>query len=178
METGRITISRAARQSEFPARFQLVAAMNPCPCGHAGNPLRECRCTPDQIARYQGKLSGPFLDRIDLRIEVPAIPPAALAAAPDGEASKIVAERVRVARGRAVARQGCPNALLDAALLDLYAQPGKPAMDLLLKAAERLGWSGRSYHRVLRVARTIADLAGREEIGPAQMAEAIQLRRG
>jgi len=177
METGRITISRAARQSEFPARFQLIAARNPCPCGQAGNPLRECRCTSEQIARYQARLSGPFLDRIDLRIEVPAMPPAALAAAPDGESSAVVAERVRAARERAIARQACVNALLEPQLLDDYALPSGAAMTLLLKAAERLGWSGRSYHRVLRVARTIADLAGTREIGSAHMAEAIQLRR-
>ena len=177
METGRITISRAARQSEFPARFQLIAARNPCPCGQAGNPLRECRCTSEQIARYQARLSGPFLDRIDLRIEVPAMPPAALAAAPDGELSAIVADRVRAARARAMARQACVNALLEPQLLDEHALPSGAAMALLLKAAERLGWSGRSYHRVLRVARTIADLAGTREIGGAHMAEAIQLRR-
>ena len=178
METGRILISRAARQSEFPARFQLIAAMNPCPCGHLGNPLRACRCTPDQIARYQGKLSGPFLDRIDLQIEVPVIAPSALAAAADGEPSSVVAERVQLARARSLARQGCANARLGAADIDRYALPEKAALALLQKAAAQLGWSGRSYHRVLRVARTIADLAGTESITPGQMAEAVQLRRG
>ncbi|MDN3919577.1 YifB family Mg chelatase-like AAA ATPase [Roseateles violae] len=178
LESGRILISRAARQAEFPARFQLVAAMNPCPCGHLGNPLRECRCTPDQVARYRGRLSGPFLDRLDLQIEVPVIAPAALAGVPDGEASARVAERVAAARARALARQGCSNALLPAQALDRQARCDKAAMDLLLKAAARLGWSGRSYHRVMRVARSIADLAGSEVIAPAQMAEAVQLRRG
>ncbi|MET0519761.1 MAG: YifB family Mg chelatase-like AAA ATPase [Burkholderiaceae bacterium] len=178
MESGRILISRAARQAEFPARFQLVAAMNPCPCGHLGNPLQSCRCTPDQIARYQGRLSGPFLDRLDLRIEVPVIAPAELAAAPTGEASAQVAERVARARERALRRQGCSNARLPAQSLDEFTRPEATALLLLHKAAARLAWSGRSYHRVLRVARSIADLAGSEEIGPAQMAEAVQLRRG
>ena len=178
METGRILISRAARQSEFPARFQLIAAMNPCPCGHLGNPLRACRCTPDQISRYQGKLSGPFLDRIDLKIEVPVIAPTALAATADGEPSAAVAQRVQIARERSLARQGCANARLSAADIDRHAQPDKAALALLQKAATQLGWSGRSYHRVLRVARTIADLAGSTTITPAQMAEAVQLRRG
>ena len=178
MESGRILISRAARQAEFPTRFQLIAAMNPCPCGHLGNPLRACRCTPDQVARYQGRLSGPFLDRLDLQIEVPVIAPAILAAAPDGESSAVVAQRVAVARERALDRQGCSNARLAPQALDQQALPEAAAMELLQKAAARLGWSGRSYHRVLRVARSIADLAGSREIKPAQMAEAVQLRRG
>jgi magnesium chelatase family protein len=178
METGRILISRAARQAEFPARFHLIAAMNPCPCGHLGNPLRACRCTPDAVARYQGRLSGPFLDRLDLLIEVPVIAPTALAAAADGESSSVVAERVAAARNRALARQGCSNARLPAQSLDQHVMADKAAMDLLLKAATRLAWSGRSYHRVLRVARSIADLAGNATISVAQMAEAIQLRRG
>ena len=178
LETGRILISRAARQQEFPARFQLVAAMNPCPCGHLGNPLRDCRCSPDQITRYQGRLSGPFLDRMDLRIDVPVISPAQLAAAPDGESSSTVATRVAAATARAVERQGCSNARLAPSDIDQQCRAEVAAMALLQKAAARLSWSGRSYHRVLRVARTVADLAGSERITPAQMAEAIQLRRG
>ena len=178
MESGQILISRAARQALFPASFQLIAAMNPCPCGHLGNPLRACRCTPDQVARYQGRLSGPFLDRLDLQIEVPMVAPSALAAAADGEPSSSVALRVAAARERQLARQGCSNALLPPQALDQHGLPDKAAMDLLLKAAARLAWSGRSYHRVLRVARSIADLAGSREIGAAQMAEAVQLRRG
>ncbi|MBL8277124.1 MAG: YifB family Mg chelatase-like AAA ATPase [Pelomonas sp.] len=178
METGRILISRAARQAEFPARFQLVAAMNPCPCGHLGNPLRACRCTPDQVARYQGRLSGPFLDRLDLLIEVPAIPPRDLQDLAPGEASATVAARVAAARSRALARQGCANALLPPQALADHAVLEAPARALLDRSAERLGWSARSFHRVLRVARTVADLAGAEHLGAAHVAEAIQLRRG
>ena len=178
LETGRILISLAARRSEFPARFQLIAAMNPCPCGHLGNPLRECRCTPDQVARYQGRLSGPFLDRLDLLVEVPVLAPQALAAAPDGEASAAVAARVAAARQRSLRRQGCCNAQLGPQQLDQHARPEPAALALLQKAATRLAWSGRGYHRVLRVARSIADLAGADTIAPAHMAEAVQLRRG
>jgi magnesium chelatase family protein len=178
LETGRILISRAARQAEFPARFQLVAAMNPCPCGHLGNPLRACRCTPDQVARYQGRLSGPFLDRLDLLIEVSVIPPKDLQDLAPGESSAVVAERVTAARMRAVARQGVSNALLQAQDLATHAVLAPAAKALLERSAERLGWSARSFHRVLRVARTVADLAGAAEIGVAHVAEAIQLRRG
>lgn len=178
LETGRILISRAARQAEFPARFQLVAAMNPCPCGHLGNPLRACRCTPDQVARYQGRLSGPFLDRLDLLVEVPVIPPRELQDMAPGESSGAVARRVTEARERAVARQGSSNALLQAQDLATHAVMDAGAKSLLERSAERLGWSARSFHRVLRVARTVADLAGSASIGSGHVAEAIQLRRG
>lgn len=141
-------------------------------------PSRACRCTPDAVARYQGRLSGPFLDRLDLLIEVPVIAPTALAAAADGETSAVVALRVAAARERAMARQSCSNARLPAQALDQHALADKAAMDLLLKAAARLAWSGRSYHRVLRVARSIADLAASRIVTTAHMAEAIQLRRG
>ncbi|RZU01093.1 YifB family Mg chelatase-like AAA ATPase [Rivibacter subsaxonicus] len=178
LETGRITISRAARTLEFPARFQLVAAMNPCPCGHAGSPLHHCRCSPDVMARYQGRLSGPLLDRLDLQVEVPALPPRLLAAAPDGETSAAVALRVQRAQQRQRARQAGLNAALTGVALDRHAALDATGSQFLQTAATRLGWSARAYHRVLRVARTIADLAGRDAISVSDLAEAVQLRRG
>ena len=177
LETGRIVISRAARQAEFPARFQLIAAMNPCPCGHLGSPLRACRCTPDAVARYQGRISGPLLDRIDVQVEVPAVPAQALAAAPDGEPSAVIATRVAVARERAMQRQGCTNAALSGDALDLHGALDTGASKFLQAAAARLGWSARSFHRVLRIARSIADLADSDAIQLAHLAEAIQCRR-
>jgi magnesium chelatase family protein len=158
LESGRILIARAAQRAEFPARFQLIAAMNPCPCGQLGNPLQACRCTPDQVARYQARLSGPLLDRIDMLVEVPVLPPQALAAAADGEPSAVVAQRVLRARNRALHRQGCINQQLAPAQLDQHGQADPDAVALLHKAATRLAWSARSYHRVLRIARSIADL--------------------
>lgn len=177
METGRITISRAARQAEFPARFQLIGAMNPCPCGHLGSPLRACRCTPDAVLRYQGRISGPLLDRIDLQVEVPAVAPQTLAAAPDGEPSAQIAERVVRAQQLAWARQGCSNAQLTGALVDTHCALDDAGARFLQAAAARLGWSARSYHRVLRMARTVADLSGSAAIQVAHLAEAIQYRR-
>ncbi len=177
METGRITISRAARQAEFPARFQLIAAMNPCPCGHLGSPLRACRCTPDAVLRYQGRISGPLLDRIDLQVEVPAVAPHTLAAAADGEPTAQIAERVVRARARAWARQACSNAQLTGALVDEHCALDDPGVRFLQAAAARLGWSARSYHRVLRMARTVADLEGSAAIQVSHLAEAIQYRR-
>ena len=177
METGRIVISRAARQAEFPARFQLIAAMNPCPCGHLGSPLRACRCSPDVVARYQGRISGPLLDRIDVQVEVTAVSPEALSAAPDGEASSVIAVRVTAARDRALARQGCDNAGLAGDALDLHCALDPAATQFLQTAAKRLGWSARGFHRALRVARSIADLAGSDSIQTPHLAEAIQYRR-
>lgn len=180
LETGRITISRAARQASFPARFQLIAAMNPCPCGYLGAFAatgRHCRCTPDAVARYQGKLSGPLRDRIDLQVEVPAVKPAELMGAPDGEASATIAARVQAARDRQLQRQGLTNAELPAADLDRHCALDPTSRQLLQRAAERLGWSGRGLHRVLKAARTIADLAGSERIRSLHVAEALQWRR-
>jgi magnesium chelatase family protein len=177
METGRIVISRAARQAEFPARFQFVAAMNPCPCGQLGNPAKACRCTPDAVLRYQGRISGPLLDRIDLQVEVPAVAADRIAGTPDGEASAVVRERVVAARRRAEDRQGCANALLAGEALDQHCHLDAEASRFLQGAATRLGWSARGFHRVLRVARTIADLAGSGDIASAHLAEAIQFRR-
>ncbi|HQQ70937.1 MAG TPA: YifB family Mg chelatase-like AAA ATPase, partial [Alicycliphilus sp.] len=177
LESGRITISRAAQRAEFPARFQLIAAMNPCPCGFAGSRQRACRCTPDQIARYQGKLSGPLLDRIDLHVEVPALPAEELLAAPAGEASSAVRERVAHAHERALARQGKPNQALHGQELDRMVALDEPAARFLQTAAARLAWSARSTHRALKVARTIADLAASEHVTVAHVAEAVQYRR-
>ena len=180
LETGRITISRAARQASFPARFQLVAAMNPCPCGWLGAPAglgKACRCTPEAVSRYQGKLSGPLLDRIDLQVEVLAAPAAALMALPDGESSATVAARVAIARQRQMQRQGEANALLDAGRIDTFCVLDDAAARLLRNAAEKLGWSGRRLHRCLKVARTVADLAGSDTITMAHTAEALQWQR-
>ncbi|MBI2308373.1 MAG: YifB family Mg chelatase-like AAA ATPase [Rhodocyclales bacterium] len=177
LESGRIHISRAARQAEFPARFQLVAAMNPCPCGFHGAPSGRCRCTPDQVARYRGRLSGPLLDRIDLCVDVPAVPAEALQQAPDGESSAAVRARVVAALARQQARQGKPNARLTTTEIDAHCQPEPAGTALLKQAVGRLGLSARAFHRVQKVARTIADLAGAERIAVAHVAEAVQLRR-
>lgn len=177
IESGRITISRASRQAEFPARFQLVAAMNPCPCGYAGDPSGRCRCTPDAVARYRGRLSGPLLDRIDLKLEVPRVPHAELRAGPRGEDSATVRARVVAARQRQRARSGLPNAWLDNAGIERHCQLDGALHALLERAVERLGLSARAYHRVLRVARTAADLAGCEHILAEHLTEAIQYRR-
>ena len=177
LETGAITIVRAARRAEFPARFQLIAAMNPCPCGYLGSKVRTCRCTPDQVARYQGKLSGPLLDRIDLHIEVASLGAEELLTAPPGEDSASIAARSLAARQRAMARQGCPNAQLQGQAIDTHIELDASAQALLHKAATRLGWSGRGTHRTLRLARTIADLASCEAVQASHVAEAIQYRR-
>jgi magnesium chelatase family protein len=176
LETGRITIARAARRSEFPARFQLVAAMNPCPCGWLGS-ARPCRCTPDQVARYQGKLSGPLLDRIDLHVEVPALSAAELLQAPAGEGTGAVQQRCQAARDRALARQGKDNHGLQGREIDRHAALAPEAALFLRTAATRLGWSARATHRTLKLARTIADLAGSASVATAHVAEAAQYRR-
>lgn len=177
LESGRITISRAARQTDFPCRFQLVAAMNPCPCGYLGHPKRACRCSPDAVARYQGRISGPLLDRIDMQLAVPALETEALGAAPDGESSNDIAARVARAHALQLDRQAKPNALLSVAEIDRYCRPDPAATALLRAAIERLAWSARAYHRVLKLARTIADLAEAGEISSSHAAEAIQYRR-
>ncbi len=177
LESGHITISRAARQADFPARFQLVAAMNPCPCGYLGHSSNKCRCTPDLVTRYQNRISGPLLDRIDMQILVGALPHDDMLRQADGEPSAAVAMRVEQAFSRQVERQHKANNVLTTAEIDLYCQPDAAGEQLLRTAMTRLNWSARAYHRVLKVARTIADLAGAETIGQAQVAEAIQYRR-
>ena len=178
LETGHVSISRASRRAEFPARFQLVAAMNPCPCGWLGHPAGKCRCTPDQIARYRDKLSGPLLDRIDLMLDVPAVAEAELCAPGDGESSATVRERVTAARAVQIRRQGQPNALLGPDEVDRHARPDEAGAQLLKQAMARLSLTARAYHRILKVARSIADLAGMRQIGSAHVAEAIHYRRG
>ncbi len=177
LETGDITIVRAARRAEFPARFQLIAAMNPCPCGYLGSKVRACRCTPDQVARYQGKLSGPLLDRIDLHVEVGSLSTQELLQAPTGESTAAIAARSQAARTRALERQACTNTQLQGQAIDAHTPLAPAAQALLHQAAARLGWSGRGTHRTLKVARTIADLAGSTSIEAAHLAEAVQYRR-
>lgn len=177
LESGSIHISRAAQQAVFPAQFQLIGAMNPCPCGYLGSRQRSCRCTPDQISRYQGRLSGPLLDRIDLYVEVPALTPDELLQAPAGECTQDVRQRVLLANQRAFQRQQQPNAALQGQALDAALQLLPEADQFMRKAAAKLGWSARAMHRVLRVARTIADLAESHSIDTAHVAEAMQLRR-
>jgi magnesium chelatase family protein len=179
LEAGRITISRAAWQADFPAACQLIAAMNPCPCGWRGDPNGRCRCTPEIAARYMRKLSGPLLDRIDIQIEIPALSPAELSAraSDTGEPSAAIAARVQQARERQITRQGKTNRELDGREVDEVCRPDNAGESLLREAGERFGWSARAYYRVLKVARTIADLAGTATPSASQIAEAVQYRR-
>ncbi|HEY0197228.1 MAG TPA: YifB family Mg chelatase-like AAA ATPase [Rhodanobacter sp.] len=180
MESGHIVISRAARQSTFPAQFQLVAAMNPCPCGYAGDPRQRCQCTPDQIKRYRSRISGPLLDRIDLYVEVPQVALAELGT-PRGardEDSAIVRARVLSARRHSLMRAGRPNAEISTRELERDCALGPAERRWFETALERLGLSARAYHRVLRVARTIADIDGGAALLEREhLAEALQYRR-
>ncbi len=177
LESGCITISRAARQADFPARFQLIAAMNPCPCGYLGHVNGKCQCSPEVVKRYQGKISGPLLDRIDMQIQVGSLPHADLIRHADGESSICIQARVERAYAVQLARQGKANNNLNTAEIDRFCDPDAEGKKLLHNAMNRLHWSARSYHRVLKVARSIADLEQSDQIQRAHIAEAISYRR-
>ena len=178
LESGTITISRAARQAEFPASFQLIAAMNPCPCGYLGDSTGRCRCTAEKVQRYRSRISGPLLDRLDMHVEVLRVPLEALRMPTSQiEKSATVAERVCRARELQRGRQGCTNARLSNRQVEQLCRPTPPALTLLERAATVLGLSARAHHRVLKLARTIADLGNQPDIQPLQVSEALSLRK-
>jgi magnesium chelatase family protein len=177
LESGHITISRAARQADFPARFQFIAAMNPCPCGYSGHASGKCHCSPDTIARYQNKISGPLLDRIDMQIQVGALPHTDLIKQGDGESSMQIQARVDAAFLTQLTRQNKPNNRLSTPEIDQFCCPDAEGAELLNTTMNRLNWSARSYHRVLKVARSIADLEQSTHIAKKHIAEAISYRR-
>jgi magnesium chelatase family protein len=177
LESGRVAISRSARQAEFPARFQLLAAMNPCPCGYLGHFSGRCHCTPDKVARYRSRISGPLVDRIDIHLEVPALPQEDLMRQTEGEGSGAVRARVTAAHRIQTDRQSKTNSELAAREIDKWCTPDATGAGLLRQAIAKLNLSARAYHRVLKLARTIADLALSETIVSAHVAEAIQYRK-
>jgi magnesium chelatase family protein len=178
LETGVITISRAASQAEFPASFQFIAAMNPCPCGYLGDASSKCHCSFEQVQRYRTRLSGPLIDRLDLHVEVVRVPVEVMhTESAQAEPSVEVAQRVAHVRDLQLARQGCVNARLRSRDIERFCRPTTKARQLLDRASTQLGFSARAYHRVLKVARTIADLAGVSQIDTAHVSEAMSLRK-
>ncbi|NTY97312.1 ATP-binding protein [Acinetobacter radioresistens] len=176
LESKEIVISRASRQMTFPANFQLVAAMNPCPCGYAFNQDNRCQCSADAIKRYQNRISGPLLDRIDLHIDVPPLQAHELQQTTPAENSDTVRKRVILAYEQQLQRQSCLNQLLSPKQLELHAQLDQSSLRIIEMAQQRLNLSARAYHRVLRVARTIADLALSKEIQTSHLSEALSYR--
>ncbi len=185
LETGRVSIARAAAHVTYPARVQLVAAMNPCRCGHLDDPALACSRAPRCALDYQSKISGPLFDRIDLHVDVPAVSPADLSLPPPAEGSAEVAARVAAARERQRARYAAvesaqrprSNAELDGRLLEQLAEPDAEGRALLAQAADKMKLTARGYHRVLRVARTLADLEGSADVRRLHVAEALTYRR-
>lgn len=179
LETGHITISRATRQADFPARFLLISAMNPCPCGYLGDPSGRCRCTSEQVSRYRAKISGPLLDRIDMHLEVPRVSHEVLrkGSAEGEETSAVIRARVIKARALAVARSGKANSLLRAKEVKQVCTLSEQGHQLLEQAMNSFGLSHRAYHRILKLARTIADLAGSQNIEIPHLSEAIGYRK-
>lgn len=178
LETGTVSISRAARRADYPAKFQLIAAMNPCPCGYLGHKTKECQCTPVQVSRYRNKISGPLLDRIDIHLEVPALTHAELTdKTQQSETSEQIRQQTTAARQFQLQRQGVLNASLTTVGIERYCSIDAQAQQLLRTATERLNLSARGYHRILKIARTVADLEQEEGISSKNLAEAIQLRR-
>ena len=175
LESGSILITRAQASVEYPANFMLIAAMNPCPCGYLGE--ERCRCTPDQVNRYRDKISGPLLDRIDLQVHVPRVPYQELTAnTPSGESSNHVRVRVIAARRRQEKRQGCANAQLSRKQIDQFCQLNKNQLAMMNTAIERMQLSARGFHRVLKVARTIADIENNDKIQDQHLSEALAYR--
>jgi len=179
LETGHITISRANRQADFPANFQLIAAMNPCPCGYLGDASGRCHCTSEQVARYRGRISGPLLDRVDMHLEVPRVPLEVLrkGSAQGEERSEAIRQRVVAARQIAFNRHGKTNAVMTATEIKRFCSLSEPGHQLLEQALEKFGLSHRAYHRILKLARTIADLADSESIDIPHLGEAIGYRK-
>jgi magnesium chelatase family protein len=178
LESGTVSVSRAALQNRYPAAFQLIAAMNPCPCGRLGDAAADCRCTPAEIRGYRGRISAPLLDRLDMHVEVPRLAAREFTEAANGRAETTAAAAERVARVRDVQleRQGTCNARLTDAAVRRWCRADEAAERLLATAMERFGLSGRARQRVLKVARTIADLAGVPVVTAAHIGEALRLR--